>query len=63
MAMPAPRPCLVWMKWEVLEIVVTRDLTHGRHNDNRIVTMIASIKADHLRFERNRERRTRPLVA
>jgi hypothetical protein len=54
MATPAPRPCWVWMKWEVLEIAVTRDITDGRHNDNRIVTMISSIKADHLRFERER---------
>jgi hypothetical protein len=54
MATPAPRQCWVWMKWEVLEIAVTRDITDGRHNDNRIVTMIASIKADHLRFERER---------
>jgi hypothetical protein len=51
MATPAPRQCWVWMKWEVLEIAVTRDITDGRHNDNRIVTMLASIKADHLRFE------------
>jgi hypothetical protein len=54
MATPAPRPCWVWMKWEVLEIAVTRDITDGRHNDNRIVIMISSIKADHLRFERDR---------
>jgi hypothetical protein len=51
MAAPAPRQCWVWNKWEVLEIAVTRDITEGRHNDNRIVTMLASIKADHLRFE------------
>jgi len=50
MATPAPRQCWVWMKWEILEIAVTRDLTDGRHTNNRIVTMIASIKADHLRF-------------
>jgi hypothetical protein len=51
MATPAPRQCWVWKKWEVLEIAVTRDITDGRHNDNLIVTMLASIKADHLRFE------------
>jgi hypothetical protein len=54
MATPAPRQCWVWRKWEVLETVVTRDITDGRHTDNRIVTMLASIKADHLRFERER---------
>jgi hypothetical protein len=54
MATPAPRPWSLWLKWEVLEIAVTRDITDGRHNDNRIVTMLASIKADHLRFERER---------
>jgi hypothetical protein len=54
MATPTPRRYLVWMKWEVLEIAVTRDITDGRHPDNRIVTMLASIKADHLRFESER---------
>lgn len=54
MATPAPRQYWVWMKWEVLEIAVTREITDGPHNDSRIVTMIASIKADHLRFERDR---------
>jgi hypothetical protein len=54
MATPAPRQCWVWMKWEVLEIAVTRQITDGPHNDNRIVTMLASIKADHLRFELER---------
>jgi len=44
---------------EVLEIAATREITDGRHNDLRIVTMIASIKADHLRFERERLQRER----
>jgi len=46
MATPAPRQNLVWLKWEVLEIAVTREITDGRHTDLRLITMLASIKAD-----------------
>jgi hypothetical protein len=59
MATPSPRSCRISQKWEVLEIAVTREITESRHKDLRIVTMIASIKADHLRFERERLQRER----
>lgn len=55
MTMPAPLERCIWMKWEVLEIAATKERTIGPYFDNRVIRMIAQIKADHLRFCDERE--------
>jgi len=47
---PAPLPCGVWMKWEVLDQIMTNEAESGANTDNRVLVAVASIKADVLRF-------------
>jgi hypothetical protein len=47
---PAPLPWGVFMKWEVLDYLVTTEAESGAHADHRVIVGLAAIKADVLRF-------------
>ena len=47
---PAPLPWGVWMKWEVLDQIMTNEAWSGMNTDNRGIVAVAAIKADILRF-------------
>ena len=47
---PAPLPWGVWMKWEVLDQIMTNEAESGANTDNRVILAVAAIKADVLRF-------------
>jgi hypothetical protein len=50
LTMPAPPPWGVWMKWEVLDQLMTNEAWSGMNTDNRVIVAVAAIKADILRF-------------
>jgi hypothetical protein len=50
LATPAPLPWGVWMKWEVLDQIMTNEAWSGMNTDNRVIVAVAAIKADILRF-------------
>jgi hypothetical protein len=50
---PAPSPWGVWVKWEILDRLVTTDAEDGHFVENRIMTALGAIKADIIRFGLN----------
>jgi hypothetical protein len=50
LAMPAPSPWCVFLKWEVLERLVASDAEDGNLMNNRVTMALGAIKADVLRF-------------
>ena len=51
---PAPLPWGVWLKWEVLDYLITNERDTGPYTDNRVMVAVAAIKADVMRFGLNR---------
>jgi hypothetical protein len=47
---PAPAPYGVFLKWEVLDQLVSDDAEKGRSVDNCVIIAVAAIKADVLKF-------------
>jgi hypothetical protein len=47
---PAPTTWGVWIKWEILDHLVTTDIEDGHLVENRVIVALGAIKADILRF-------------
>jgi hypothetical protein len=47
---PAPVPWAVWMKWEVVELLVANDYREGLSSDVRTLLALGAIKADLVSF-------------
>jgi len=47
---PSPATWGIWVKWEILDRLVTDDAEDGHHAENRIITALGAIKADIIRF-------------
>ena len=47
---PAPATWGIWVKWEILDRLVTTDAEDGHYVENRIITALGAIKADIIRF-------------
>jgi hypothetical protein len=47
---PAPATWGIWVKWEILDRLVTTDAESGHYVENRIITALGAIKADIIRF-------------
>lgn len=56
LAEPSPLTWGVWVKWEILDRLVTTDAEDGHYIENRIIVALGAIKADVIRFGLN----TRP---
>ena len=50
LTMPAPSTWGVWVKWEILDSLVTKDAEEGHLIENRIIVALGAIKADVIRF-------------
>ena len=50
LAEPSPLTWGVWVKWEILDRLITTDATDGHFHENRIITALGAIKADIIRF-------------
>ena len=46
----APLTWGVWVKWEILDRLITTDVDEGHFVENRILVALAAVKADVLRF-------------
>ena len=53
---PSPATWGIWVKWEILDRLVTEDAEDGHHAENRIITALGAIKADIIRFGRETRR-------
>ena len=47
---PSPATWGIWVKWEILDRLVTDDAEDGHHAENRIITALGAIEADIIRF-------------
>ena len=47
---PAPATWGIWVKWEILDRLVTTDAESGHYVENRIIVALGAIKADIIRF-------------
>ena len=47
---PSPATWGIWVKWEILDRLVTIDAEDGHYVENRIITALGAIKADIIRF-------------
>ena len=47
---PSPATWGIWVKWEILDRLVTTDAEDGHYVENRIITPLGAIKADIIRF-------------
>jgi hypothetical protein len=47
---PSPATWGIWVKWEILDRLVTTDAEDGHYVENRIITALGAIKADIIRF-------------
>jgi hypothetical protein len=47
---PAPSTWGIWVKWEILDRLVTIDAESGHYVENRIIVALGAIKADIIRF-------------
>ena len=47
---PSPAKWGIWVKWEILDSLVTKDAEDGHFVENRIITALGAIKADIIRF-------------
>jgi hypothetical protein len=50
---PSPATWGIWVKWEILDRLVTTDAEDGHYVENRIITALGAIKADIIRFGLN----------
>ena len=50
LAQPSPATWGIWVKWEILDRLVTKDAEDGHFVENRIITALGAIKADIIRF-------------
>jgi hypothetical protein len=50
LTMPSPLTWGIWVKWEILDRLVTTDAEDGHYVENRIITALGAIKADIIRF-------------
>ena len=50
---PSPVTWGTWVKWEILDRLVTTDAEDGHYVENRIITALGAIKADIIRFGLN----------
>src|ERR1700719_4502217 len=50
---PSPSTWGIWVKWEILDRLVTTDAEDGHYVENRIITALGAIKADIIRFGLN----------
>jgi hypothetical protein len=51
----APSTWGVWVKWEILDRLVTTDAEDGHYVENRIIVALGAIKADIIRFGLGRD--------
>ncbi len=47
---PSPATWGVWIKWEILDSLATKEVEAGHLEENRMIVALAAIKADVLRF-------------
>ena len=50
---PSPATWGIWVKWEILDRLVTEDAEAGHLANNRAIVALAAVKADILRFGLN----------
>jgi len=53
LAQPSPATWGIWVKWEILDRLVTTDAEDGHYVENRIITALGAVKADIIRFGLN----------